>query len=140
MGSGGDDNNTFKHLFGFGIPSEEPTRGSNSLADLLGVTSSEPTTGANYLADLLRAISPKAAVPPPPADNTLAVTLKGLSRYATPQAPALRGISFPSPRPPSKPLPRVGGVSWAQLLVGGLLKRKAVVALGRVLPGIDDLV
>lgn len=125
MGSGWDDNDAFKNLFGFGITPVEPPKSRNSFADLL------------------RAIPRKPTVAPPPDGTSLSnlVGLRYLTGYGTvPVSPlsSLSGISMP-PSLPSKPSPPVGGLAWAQSLVGGLLKRKAAVVQGRILPCIDDL-
>jgi class 3 adenylate cyclase len=144
MGSGWDDNDPFKNLFGFGIPSAEPTKSPNSMADLFSAIARKPTVPPppedKTLSSLagLRYLSGYRAIPESPASDD---SLVSLMRSFTPPAPpsALGRISIPPQPPPSKPSPPVGGVSWAQSLVKGLLKRKAAVTLGRVLPGIDDL-
>jgi class 3 adenylate cyclase len=121
MGAGDwDDSNPFKSIFS--IPGADPPKSSNSLADLLGAIGRKPT------------------IPPPPDNNPLAnlAVLRALSGYPPPESPFGR-ISIPPPPPPSKPSPPVGGVSWAQSLVRGLLQRKAAVTPGRVLPSIDHL-
>ena len=121
MGTGdSSDNNPFKSIFS--IPSVEPPKSSNSLADMLGAIGRKPT------------------IPAPPEKSPLSDSafMGILAGYPHSESPFGK-ISIPPPPPPSKPSPPLGGISWAQCLVRGLLQRKAVVTAGRVLPCIDDL-
>ena len=120
MGSESDSNDFYKRLFNLDYPPAEPPK-------------------PNSWAELLRAIPPRPPVSAPPPDNSLSnlAALRALASIRTTSSLPSNLIAPPLPRP--KPSPPVGGVSWAQSIVKAYLSRKADVAPGRILPGIDDL-
>jgi class 3 adenylate cyclase len=135
-----ENDDLYKKLFG---PPEEPAADSlNNLRDLLGraMNSPPPASSASMPENFFRALSDLSRPAPKPPSSILQKYLGhpivesplfGLEHIARPSPPT----SAANTAPPAAPL----GLDGIRRMVGALLRRKATVTAGRVLPGIEDL-
>src|SRR5437879_5068880 len=105
----------------FGLPPDPPAE-KNSLTSLFGIGGPVIHRG---LADLL------SPIPPPPAPQPPGTM--GLYDLLGPVIPPATKAPTTKPAPPITP-----GIETLRWMVNSLLKRKATVTAGRVLPSIED--
>jgi class 3 adenylate cyclase len=131
-------------------PEEKPS----NLTSLFGVTPdpySEVLKAFSLLAskpseEKPSSLSALGKILPPPSPGSRAI--EGLSSIGVSRLAGLAGIAPPIPTPPPAIAPRIpsriaaasaGSVAGVQAVVNALLKKKAEVNDGRVLPNIEDL-
>jgi class 3 adenylate cyclase len=120
MGKEFDD--AFRTMYGLGIPKD--SQGTK-----------------NSLADLLFNVRQSTIPPPPPAADSSS-RMGNLSGLLAPRIsiPPIPNYRIPPPPPPSsKTESTPGEIEWCRSIVQGLLKYKATVRDGLVLPATDDL-